>query len=67
MGNNYYAPLLIVIVIDSKELSIPIQQNVPHLVLPGHRSIVNQTRYSKTHHVLVTSGVEKLIKVKISL
>lgn len=35
----------------------------PHLVLPGHRSIVNQTRYSKVHHVLATSGVEKVVKV----
>ena len=35
----------------------------PHLVLPGHRSIVNQTRYSKVHQVLASSGVEKVVKV----
>ena len=36
---------------------------MPHLILPGHRSIVNQTCYSKVHHILATSGVEKVIKV----
>ena len=36
----------------------------PHLVLPGHRSIANQIRYSSTHHLLCSSGVEKIIKVK---
>ena len=34
-----------------------------HLVLRGHRSIVNQVRYNKPHGVVVSSGVEKLIKV----
>lgn len=36
---------------------------MPHLILPGHRSIVNQTCYSKVHHILASSGVEKIIKV----
>lgn len=36
---------------------------LPHLVLPGHRSIVNQVRYSPTHHLLCSSGVEKIVKV----
>ena len=36
---------------------------LPHLVLPGHRSIVNQVRYSRTHHLLCSSGVEKIVKV----
>ena len=39
---------------------------LPHLVLPGHRSIVNQVRYSRTHHLLCSSGVEKVVKVCIS-
>lgn len=34
----------------------------PHMVLPGHRSIANQIRYSPTHHLLCSSGVEKIIK-----
>ena len=40
---------------------------MPHLVLPGHRSIVNQTCYSKVHQILVTSGVEKIIKVSLRM
>lgn len=47
--------------------SLPKWENNPHLVLPGHRSIVNQTRYSKNHRVLASSGVEKIIKVCPSL
>lgn len=31
--------------------------------LKGHRSIVNQVRFSKTHQLLVSSGVEKIIKL----
>ncbi|CAG7836581.1 unnamed protein product [Allacma fusca] len=34
-----------------------------HIILRGHRSIVNQVRYNKVHSVVVSSGVEKLIKV----
>jgi hypothetical protein len=46
--------------------SCPIDRGVvpsPHLVLPGHRSIANQIRYSPTHHLLCSSGVEKIIKL----
>jgi hypothetical protein len=32
-------------------------------VLPGHRSIVNQTRFSHVHNLLCSSGVEKIIKL----
>jgi DDB1- and CUL4-associated factor 5 len=34
-----------------------------HLKLKGHRSIVNQVRYNSKFHLLVSSGVEKVIKV----
>lgn len=43
--------------LDNKEV------NLPHLILPGHRSIVNHVCYSKVHHVLATSGVENIIKL----
>ncbi len=33
------------------------------MILKGHRSIVNQVRYSAVNHFVVTSGVEKVIKV----
>lgn len=32
-------------------------------VFKGHRSIVNQVRYSQRHQIIVSSGVEKIIKV----
>ena len=35
----------------------------PHLILQGHRSIVNQIRYDQHHSLLASSGVEKCIKV----
>lgn len=44
----------------------PLLPNVeprPHLVLPGHRSIVNQVRYSPRHSLMCSSGVEKVIKL----
>ena len=34
-----------------------------HLKLKGHRSIVNQVRYHPRFHILISSGVEKIIKV----
>lgn len=34
-----------------------------HMVLSGHRSIVNQVRYNYEHGVIASSGVEKIIKV----
>lgn len=33
-----------------------------HLVLEGHRSIVNQVRYNKQNNVIASSGVEKMVK-----
>jgi len=33
------------------------------MVLRGHRSIVNQVRFNRTNHMIVSSGVEKIIKV----
>lgn len=35
-----------------------------HLALTGHRSIVNQVRYTSTKQLIATSGVEKIIKVR---
>ncbi|XP_064602077.1 DDB1- and CUL4-associated factor 5-like [Liolophura sinensis] len=34
-----------------------------HMLLKGHRSIVNQVRYSNANHLLVSSGVEKVVKI----
>lgn len=33
------------------------------MILRGHRSVVNQVRYSPRLHTIVSSGVEKIIKV----
>ncbi|XP_046402157.1 DDB1- and CUL4-associated factor 5 isoform X2 [Ischnura elegans] len=33
-----------------------------HMVLKGHRSIVNQVRFNYTNYLIASSGVEKLIK-----
>ncbi|KAK0046984.1 DDB1- and CUL4-associated factor 5 [Biomphalaria pfeifferi] len=35
----------------------------PHMILRGHRSIVNQVRYCPQNQFIISSGVEKLIKV----
>ncbi|XP_060805349.1 DDB1- and CUL4-associated factor 5 [Amyelois transitella] len=35
----------------------------PHIVLYGHRSIVNQVRYNPHYSIIASSGVEKIIKV----
>lgn len=35
----------------------------PHLILYGHRSIVNQVRYNRHYCTIASSGVEKIIKV----
>lgn len=35
------------------------------MILRGHRSVVNQIRYSSRLHTIVSSGVEKIIKVRI--
>lgn len=37
--------------------------NEAHMVLHGHRSIVNQVRFNPDNHVIISSGVEKMIKV----
>lgn len=34
-----------------------------HMILSGHRSIVNQVRFNPSNHLIASSGVEKLIKV----
>ncbi|XP_070578975.1 DDB1- and CUL4-associated factor 5-like [Ptychodera flava] len=34
-----------------------------HMVLKGHRSIVNQVRFNPSNHMIASSGVEKIIKV----
>ena len=40
-------------------------QSSAQFVLPGHRSIVNQVRFNSRTMVLLTSGVEKIIKVGV--
>jgi WD repeat-containing protein 22 len=35
------------------------------VVLKGHRSIVNQVRYSQCNQLVASSGVEKIIKVTL--
>ncbi|KAJ0173551.1 hypothetical protein K1T71_010700 [Dendrolimus kikuchii] len=35
----------------------------PHIVLYGHRSIVNQVRYNPHYCLIASSGVEKIIKI----
>ncbi|XP_022237870.1 DDB1- and CUL4-associated factor 5-like isoform X2 [Limulus polyphemus] len=37
--------------------------NKAHMVLRGHRSIVNQVRYNTMRSLIVSSGVEKVIKL----
>ncbi|KAI4466878.1 wd repeat domain-containing family [Holotrichia oblita] len=34
-----------------------------HIVLHGHRSIVNQVRYNKNNNLIASSGVEKMVKL----
>lgn len=34
-----------------------------HVVLRGHRSIVNQVRYNKNNNLIASSGVEKMVKL----
>ncbi|KAB0801590.1 hypothetical protein PPYR_03776 [Photinus pyralis] len=36
---------------------------MPHVVLRGHRSIVNQVRYNKHSNLIASSGVEKMVKL----
>jgi len=37
-----------------------------HMVLRGHRSIVNQVRYNKSFALIISSGVEKIIKACVT-
>lgn len=34
-----------------------------HMILRGHRSIVNHVRYNPKYCILASSGVEKIIKI----
>ena len=36
------------------------------MVLQGHRSIVNQVRFNAATHMLISAGVEKVLKVGCS-
>lgn len=38
-----------------------------HMILRGHRSIVNQVRYNVNNNFIASSGVEKMVKVKFLL
>ncbi|WAR18248.1 DCAF5-like protein [Mya arenaria] len=46
-----------------EDLSERMYINSAHMVLKGHRSIVNQVRFNQANHIIVSSGVEKIIKV----
>ncbi|XP_033733769.1 DDB1- and CUL4-associated factor 5-like [Pecten maximus] len=37
--------------------------NDAHMILKGHRSIVNQVRFNPANHLIISSGVEKVVKV----
>ena len=34
-----------------------------HMVLKGHRSIVNEVRFNPQNFIIASSGVEKIVKV----
>ena len=38
-----------------------------YMVLRGHRSIVNQVRFNPATHMLISAGVEKVVKVSLFL
>ena len=42
------------------------QEDEPTMILKGHRSIVNQIRYNHNAHALASSGVEKVVKVRLA-
>ncbi|XP_063895753.1 DDB1- and CUL4-associated factor 5 isoform X2 [Helicoverpa armigera] len=46
---------------DGAGFHVPVEP--PHIVLYGHRSIVNQVRYNPHYCLIASSGVEKIIKV----
>ena len=37
--------------------------HLPHLMLPGHRSIVSKLQFSRKNQLLFSAGVEKMVKV----
>ncbi|XP_057316047.1 DDB1- and CUL4-associated factor 5-like isoform X1 [Hydractinia symbiolongicarpus] len=39
------------------------KENKVHLTLHGHRSVVNQVRYNQYNNLIVSAGVEKVIKI----
>lgn len=43
----------------------PITVDRAFLVLSGHRSIVNQVRFNPATCMIISAGVEKIIKVKL--
>lgn len=45
------------------DLSERLYINSAHMVLRGHRSIVNQVRFNQANHLIISSGVEKIVKV----
>lgn len=46
-----------------EDLSDRLYINSAHMVLRGHRSIVNQVRFNQANHIIISSGVEKIVKV----
>lgn len=47
----------------SQHFFVAVEWGKSHLVLRGHRSIVNQVRYNKQNNLIASSGVEKMVKV----
>ncbi|XP_076442508.1 DDB1- and CUL4-associated factor 5-like [Babylonia areolata] len=45
------------------DLSQRVYMKEAHMILHGHRSIVNQVRYNHQNGIIISSGVEKIIKV----
>ena len=43
---------------------LPLMVYVPHMVLRGHRSVVNHVRYNPNIGCLASCGVEKMVKVR---
>ncbi len=54
------------IICDSNFEILETRRNNAHLVLKGHRSIVNQVRFDPYNCVIASSGVEKIVKVRIN-
>lgn len=45
------------------DLSKCVYVNRAHMVLRDHRSIVNQVRFNPSNHLVISSGVEKVVKI----